>query len=152
MPPGRVAGCAGLCPKLRILRAARQTHLTALRLTQNKATSKLSSSIVRERARDSQTARQGQQLCGYMTQHPAAFPQQAAQQNGSAKITYTSYYAYAAWQVEPAVTYCIFAAKLLMKCSLPPLPTTSVINVSLLPQSTTKFNYNFVLLSNFSHS
>lgn len=50
----RDAGCAGLCPKLHILRAARQTHLTALRLTQNKATSKLSRAphCERERAKE----------------------------------------------------------------------------------------------------
>lgn len=73
-------------------------------------------------------------LCSYMTQHPAAFPQQAAQQNGSAKITYTSYYAYAAWQVAP------HSNLLHICCQIAPYQQLhSVINVSLLPlpQSTT---------------
>lgn len=77
----------GISPKLHILRVARQTHLTALRLTQNKAASKLSKQHKegerkrkverqRKRGRESETAL-WPTLTAAARQHPAAFPQQA---------------------------------------------------------------------------
>lgn len=133
-------GGRGLSPKLHILRAARQTHLTALRLTQNKARASWASNTKRERDREKiGKARERKRettiwtaLTAATWQHPAAFPQQAhPQQNGSTKITYTysAYYAYAAWQVAPAKTLQICCQIAYEK----PPTATSIINVSLLP-------------------
>lgn len=56
---GEASEGRGISPKLHILRVARQTHLTALRLTQNKAASKLSKQHKEgERKREGERARQ----------------------------------------------------------------------------------------------